>query len=89
MKKIVTLATTLSLISLLSTCTVISHPQMMHKGSGGWGMGGSYQWISWMEQLAQTTDVRLESNCCKPLYGNRPDVFSKYRSQSSARSPGQ
>jgi hypothetical protein len=43
MKKIVTLMTTLLLINLLSTCTVTSHPRMMHKGSGGWGMGGSYQ----------------------------------------------
>jgi hypothetical protein len=46
MKKIVTLMTTISILSILSAAIATAQPSMMGRGmmgSGGWGMGGSYQ----------------------------------------------
>jgi hypothetical protein len=79
MKKIVTLMTTLSLISLLSACTATAQPHMMGRGSGGWGMGGPYQRLYNPKALATLTGEVVAIDSVMPMGGMSGGIHLKVR----------
>jgi hypothetical protein len=79
MKKLVTLMTTLSLIGLLSACTAIAQPHRMGRGSGGWGMGGSYQRFYNPKSLATLTGEVVAIDSVMPMGGMSGGIHLKVR----------
>ena len=82
MNKIIILMTTISMTGLLSASIAMAQPSMMGRrmmGSGGWGMGGSYQRLYNPKTVETITGEVVAIDSMMPMGGMSGGVHLQVR----------